>query len=254
MRTITLLPFAIILVSGLLRAQSVEDLLRLRQEYEAATKTLELEPSVREEIEGEKPAIGVLQAKVAAPAKFDRGYFGYGFFSDRGRIDLWENLPMPRDYRLGSGDEIIVSLWGETQSRSEHTISRSGTIYIDKVGQLSLLGKTLKETKSYLKSRFEQVYSTMKGPRATTFMDVSIGKLKLINVTFLGEVHFPGIHAVHPFSRVTTGLIQAGGLQVSGTLRNIQVIRDNRTVATVDLYNFLLKGGGSTDIQLRDQD
>lgn len=236
-------------------AQSLEDLQRLRQEYEQATQIIDLEQlPVKEVIQSEQPTLRALKTKSPPPWDSKEEYFGYTFFNDRERIDLWENLPLPADYRLGAGDEIIISLWGETQSRSEHTLNRNGSIYIDKVGLVHLSGRTLGESKSYLKTQFERVYSTLRGPNPTTFMDVTIGNLKLINVTFVGEVSYPGIHAIHPFSTVTTGLIQAGGLEISGSLRNIQVLRGGKNEAVVDMYSFLLMGKGASDIQLRDQD
>ncbi len=245
---------ALTVLGGQLAGQSLEDLQRLRGEFEAASSQLGLPEPVKEQVEGEIPTLKQLRAiqptSRAAPAT----HFGYDFFSERGEIGLWENLPLPADYLLGAGDEIIISLWGETQVRSEHTVNRNGSIYIDKIGQVTLVGRTLDEAKSYLRSRFTQVYATLGGPEPTTYVDISIGKLKLINVSFVGEVRFPGIHAVHPFSRVTTGLIQAGGLKVSGSLRDIRVTRDNREIAGVDLYSFLLSAGGAQDIQLRDQD
>jgi protein involved in polysaccharide export with SLBB domain len=67
-------------------------------------------------------------------------------------------------------------------------------------------------------------------------------------------VTYPGIHAIHPFSTVTTGLIQAGGLVNSGSLRKIKVLRDGKVEAIADMYSFLLEGKESSDIQLRDQD
>ncbi|MFC1484013.1 SLBB domain-containing protein [Candidatus Neomarinimicrobiota bacterium] len=249
------LPFVLLIVTSVnLFAQSIEDLQRLRQEYEQATQIIDLEQlPVKEIIESEKPALQTLPAK-PPPKDSQQEYFGYAFFNDHERIDLWENLPLPADYRLGAGDEIIISIWGETQSRSEHTINRSGSIYIDKVGLVHLSGRTLGECKSYLRTQFERVYSTLRGPKSTTYIDVTIGNLKLINVTFVGEVTYPGIHAIHPFSTVTTGLIQAGGLEISGSLRKIQVLRAGKVEAVADMYSFLLKGKGTSDIQLRDQD
>ncbi|MCH8328478.1 MAG: SLBB domain-containing protein, partial [Candidatus Marinimicrobia bacterium] len=182
------------------------------------------------------------------------GYFGYDFFNDRTRVELWENLPAPASYRLGAGDEIVISLWGDSKLRATKSISRNGTIFISEVGLVSLTGKTITEAQAYLRSKFSQVYATLRGSKPSTFMDVSLGKLKLINVTFLGEVSNPGVHALHPFSRGITGLIQAGGIITTGSLRAIQIIRDTKIVATIDLYAYLLKGSAVSDIQLQDQD
>tara|TARA_Y100000590_G_scaffold292814_1_gene329694 strand:+ start:8625 stop:10616 length:1992 start_codon:yes stop_codon:yes gene_type:complete len=181
-------------------------------------------------------------------------YFGYNFFVKRDTIKFWENLPTPQNYLLGPGDELTVSLWGQTQLRQNYTISREGKIYDEKVGLLNLTGKTIEEAEKYFLNQFGRVYSTLKTSNPSTYMDVSMGKLKSINVNFVGEINYPGVYPVHPFSTVITGLIQIGGIDTTGSLRNIQIKRNNKVVAEVDLYDYLLKGNFPKDIQLRNQD
>ncbi|MCH7497352.1 MAG: SLBB domain-containing protein [Candidatus Marinimicrobia bacterium] len=232
--------------------QSLQDLERLREEIEALSRSRQDTRPVQVTIESDEPERAAL---VTSPAPTPPPeYFGYDFFTRREGIDIWENLPIPKDYRLGAGDEIVISMWGDTQDRSKFTISREGSIYIDRIGLAPLAGKTLQGAQNYLRGLFGQVYATLKGPRPTTFMDVNIGDLKLINVTMVGEVYMPSIHAIHPFSTVTTGLIQVGGVRTSGSLRDIRVIRDGQVVGRVDLYSFLIEGQGGDDIALRDQD
>ncbi len=216
----------ILFLGSQLSAQSLQDIERIKKEYEAAMNAMKAVESPDEITETAKPSVVVLGPRIEAVPTVTievSPYFGYDFF--KASVAIWENLPVHADYRLGPGDEIIISLWGETQLRSEHIVTRDGNVYIDKVGQLSLTGKTLQEAKAYLTSRFEQVYATLKNPNPTTFLDISLGALKSINVKFLGEVNIPSILAVHPFSTVTTGLIQAGGVKKSGSLREIHVIR-----------------------------
>ena len=241
-------------IFGPLLGQSIQDLRRLQQEFETSRDKLQVSPDVMEMIESEIPKLETLTVPPSLEKADSIDHFGYQFFNNRTRVDLWENLPLPADYLLGAGDEIIISLWGESQYRNAHVINRGGSIYIDKVGLVPLTGKTVREATDYLKRHFGQVYSTLRNPNPTTFIDVAIGNLKMINVSFIGEVNQPGIHALHPFSRVTTGLIQAGGIALSGSLRSLQVIRDGQLVTTVDLYAYLLQGEGTSDLQLRDQD
>ena len=181
-------------------------------------------------------------------------HFGYNFFTNRDTIRFWENLPVPLNYNLGPGDELILSLWGETQIRQSYIISRDGKIYDDKVGLLILSGKTLSEAKDYLKTQFGRVYSTLKEPSPSTYIDLSIGDLRSINVNFVGNVNFPGIYPLNPYSNLMTGLISAGGVDTTGSLRNIQIKRDNKIYKTVDLYEFLIYGGISDSLILRNQD
>ena len=110
-------------------------------------------------------------------------------FTKRSSVSFWK-IYYPKNYLLGPGDELILSLWGQTQLRKSYTINREGNIYDDQVGLLSMVGKTIEQGEKYLKSNFGSVYSTLKGDKATTYIDLSIGKLRSINVNFVGEVSF----------------------------------------------------------------
>ena len=182
-------------------------------------------------------------------------FFGYDFFTAKDSILIWNNLPIPPSYLLGPGDEIIISLWGETQLRESYRIGRDGLVYIERVGQLSLTGKTLEDAEKYLVKQHQKVYETLKGDRPSTFMDISLGQLKSINVTFVGEVSSPGVYPIHPFSTALTGLIQVGGIDTTGSLRNIQIIRSGEDTYKVDFYKFLLSGkSANSNIRLQDND
>ena len=171
--------------------------------------------------------------------EMDTRYFGYDYFTRRDTVAFWENLPTPANYLLGPGDELIISLWGETQLRETYTISREGKIYDEKVGLLNIAGKTIEVAKEYLENQFGRVYATLKGNNPTTYMDVSLGQLRSINVNFVGEVNYPGVYPVHPFSTLITGLIQAGGIDTTGSLRKIQIKREGVLKTEVDLYDYL---------------
>ncbi len=181
-------------------------------------------------------------------------YFGYDFFQSRQKISIFDNLPVPEDYQLGPGDEIVISLWGDAQIRSAYLINKNGELFIDKIGLVNLSGMNISQSKAHLQKKFERVYSTLQSPDPTTFFDLSLGRLKSINVTFLGESEMPGIHAVHPFSTITTALIQTGGVKTTGSLRDVQIIRNGKVVAKLDLYEFLIHGVTQSDIRIHDKD
>ena len=128
-------------------------------------------------------------------------YIGYDFFTKRDSIPFWQNLPIPRYYKLGPGDEIIISLWGESNSYFNETIDRDGQIFIENIGVLNLAGKNISEAKEYLLSRFSKVYSTLIGQSAKSYLDLTLGELKSVNVNFVGFVNIPGVHLLHPFSK-----------------------------------------------------
>ncbi|MBT4435393.1 hypothetical protein HOD02_03650 [bacterium] len=181
-------------------------------------------------------------------------YFGYDFFTIRDTVSFWENLPSPSNYLLGAGDELILSMWGQTQLRQTYTISREGNIYDDKVGLLNLGGRTVIEAFDYLKIQFGNIYSTLNGKNPSSFIDISLGELRSINVNFVGHVNYPGVYPIHPFSNLITGLIQSGGVDTSGSLRQIQIKRDGKLLSSIDMYDYFISGELSTTIQLRDQD
>jgi len=241
--------------------QSVQELQKLKGEYEKLQdnqKRLALPDAAVDSKSGfpRQAQIAPYQP-IGSAQEFEKvglKHFGYDFFIRRDTVAFWENLPTPANYLLGPGDELIISLWGETQLRETYTISRDGKIYDEKVGLLNLTGKSINDARQYLKVQYGRIYSTLKGKKATTFMDVSLGELRSINVNFVGQVKYPGVYPIHPFSTVITGLIQAAGVDTTGSLRKIKVKRDGLTKETIDLYNYFINGEVSSNIQLRDQD
>lgn len=181
-------------------------------------------------------------------------YFGYDFFSKRDSSSFWETIPLPSNYQLGSGDELIIYLWGEVERIEQKVINRDGSVFIEDIGIIPLSGKTLLESHKIIKSFFEKTYSTLKGTNPKSFINVSLGQLKGLNIHFYGSVKQPGIHALHPFSTIITGLIQAGGIDTTGSLRNIKLIRNNKVIHNLDLYSTLTRGYLENDIKLLNQD
>jgi len=254
----------IIVVSMLIPvgAQNIQDLQRAKADYEKFQQMESQQKTLENQIEKidlqtglpEKAEITPYFISPSLKLEKDLKHYGYDFFTKRDTVAFWENLPTPSTYLLGSGDELIISLWGETQLRQTYTISREGNIYDPSVGLLNLSGKTIPDAMVYLKDQFSRIYSTLKGRNPSTFMDVSLGKLRLINVNFVGQVKYPGVYPVHPFSTIITGLIQAGGIDTTGTLRRVQIKRAGKIFSTIDLYDYFLNGELPKKIQLRDQD
>ncbi len=181
-------------------------------------------------------------------------FIGYEFFTQRDTIPFWQNLPIYNNYILGPGDEVIIALWGESNSYFSEKINRDGQVYIENIGILNLGGKTVDNAKQYIISKYSRVYSTLIGEAPKSFIDLTLGELKSINIHFIGFVNIPGVHVVHPFSNVISGLIQAGGVKNKGSLREIQIIRNNELIGSIDIYNYLMRGVSFNDIRLMDQD
>ena len=181
-------------------------------------------------------------------------HFGYNIFTNRDTISFFENMPLPSDYALGTGDQIELSLWGEVEKEESSVINRDGNIFFEDIGILSLDGITISQAKQKIKNSFSKTYSTIKGKNPTTFLDISLGQLKGLNIYILGSVKSPGVYALHPFSDPFSALFYSGGIDTTGSLRNIQIFRDGIKINTVDIYSIIHGGTFNKQIRLLDQD
>lgn len=183
----------------------------------------------------------------------DTQYFGYNYFQKD--INFFDNIPSPPNYKLGAGDEIILSIWGDINSRENFIINKEGFIFYQTIGFINLQDKTIEEAEALLVNELSSIYSSINDRDGSTNLNVQLGKLKSINIYFSGQVRNPGIKLIHPFSDVYTALIQSGGVKQSGSLRNIQLIRDNEMISTFDFYSFFINGKNMfSDIRLLDGD
>jgi len=173
-------------------------------------------------------------------------HFGYNYFSLRDSIQFIDNANVASNYVLGYGDQVIISVWGQAEQHERKTLDRDGTIFIENVGLLYLGGKTQQQAKSYAIDRFGKVYATLKSKPKLTFLELSVGKIKNINVSVSGHVLYPGNYVVNPSISIPNILILAGGISSTGTLRNIFLQRNGSFVDTLDLYP-LITGIGLVD-------
>ena len=258
-------------------SQSMQDIDNIRKQYQEALKNQELQkPKEVKDAEATAKSTSLpdkviytrkeVESLIANTQKLlDRlnsiddsastmRFIGYDIFEARDTIPFWQNLPTPNDYVLGPGDEIIISLYGSIGQTFTEIINRDGQVFLKDVGTLSLVGMNIDNAKKYIKNRYSKVYSTLLGQKPTTFLDITLGELKSINVHVVGYAVYPGIHIIHPFSSVFSSLAQAGGVDINGSLRDIKIIRKNKIISNVDLYDYLLLGKTLSDVRLLDQD
>lgn len=164
------------------------------------------------------------------------------------------NLATPPDYRLGPGDEVIIDIWGTSQNTIRQEISPDGTINIEKIGPVNLSGMTVSAANDYLKRVMGKTYSGLDAPGGQLDIRLTLGNTRTIQINVMGEVMQPGTYALSSFSTVFHALYRAGGVSPIGSLRNVQLARNGRTVATVDVYDFILKGKTHDDIRLQEGD
>ena len=164
------------------------------------------------------------------------------------------NLPTPTNYRLGAGDEIIIDIWGSSQITIQETISPDGTINIDKIGLVYLNGMTVNQATNYLKKELNKIYAGLTDESPNSQIKVTLGNTRTIQVNVMGEVFQPGTYALSAFSTVFHALYSAGGVSDIGSLRNIQVVRNSKIIANVDVYEFIMNGKTQDDIKLQEGD
>ena len=157
------------------------------------------------------------------------------------------NVPISSSYTLGPGDKIKITYFGTESEKTEEFIARDGTLNLPELGPVAIAGLTFNQAKILLE---EKVKKNLSG----VSLAISIGELRSINVYILGEAYKPGSYTISSLSTVTNALYVSGGVSKTGSLRNIQVKRNGKTVKNYDLYDLLLKGDSSNDFRLEDGD
>jgi protein involved in polysaccharide export with SLBB domain len=162
------------------------------------------------------------------------------------------NVPTPTNYVLGPDDEIILTLWGETQLVHDLTVSKDGDLYIPEIGQVKVSGLNINDVKTLLQNKLSQAYASLSTGK--TRLSISTGKLRSVKVYLLGEVNKPGGYTLPALSSAFTALYYCGGPTLNGSLRKVKVLRGGKVVSEIDIYNYLLNGDKTKDIKLQDED
>lgn len=163
--------------------------------------------------------------------------------------------PADENYRLGPGDQLVLILTGEIELAHTLDVTREGFVVIPKVGQLGVANLTMSQLEELLYARLARSYSGLRrGADAPTKFSVSVSRLRAIQVYVTGEVERPASYRVSSASTAMTALYAAGGPTERGTLRQVQVRRGGRTVGTVDVYDYLVRGDNRGDIRLENGD
>lgn len=157
------------------------------------------------------------------------------------------NIATPSNYRLGAGDNVIIDVWGASQETFEGEISPDGTITIEGIGPIKLAGLSVSQANATLKQRMGRFYRDSN-------IQLSLGSTRSIQVQVMGEVNTPGTYTLSALSSSFNALYMAGGISDIGTLRDIKVYRNGRTIADIDVYDYILNGNIKGDVRLQDND
>jgi len=167
------------------------------------------------------------------------------------------NIPTPDNYQLGPGDELVIDIWGAAEQTYQLTVSPEGTISIANLGPIYVNGLSMDQARKRIRSSLTKIYSGLKkqGDAPTdTHARISLGNIRSIKVTVMGEARNPGTYTLPSLATVFNALYSAGGPANDGTFRDIEVIRGDSIAANLDIYDFLVYGDQSDNIRLRDQD
>ena len=191
-------------------------------------------------------------------AQSDSGFAIFGLDVFRGAGSQFEPSlagPVDANYRLGPGDKLVLILTGDVEASYQLDVTREGFVVIPQVGQLYLANLTMGQLEKLLTSRLARVYSGVRGNnQGTTRFSISVAKLRANQVYVIGEVQHPGSFVVSSAGTALTALYSAGGPTVNGSLRRVEIRRDGKTVETLDVYDYLLRGDASHDARLETGD
>jgi protein involved in polysaccharide export with SLBB domain len=154
-----------------------------------------------------------------------------------------ERVPVPAEYVLGPGDELIVRVWGKIDFDSHVTVDRNGQIYLPKVGALTVAGLRFEQVESYLRAAISNIYKDFE-------LNVALGQLRSIQVFVLGSARRPGMYTISSLSTLVNALFASGGPSATGSLRRIELRRRGRLLTEFDLYDLAQKGDQSHDAPL----
>lgn len=181
--------------------------------------------------------------------------FGFQLFnSDNLTFEPPINIPTPQNYVLGIGDELQVSIWGASQQTYQLRVETNGAIHIPDIGPVYVSGMEFSQAKELIKKRLISIYQGIGDQNPNTFAEVSISNLRSIKINVVGEVLAPGTYTLPSTASAFNALYLSGGPNENGSFRSIQVIRDNKVIKTIDVYDFLINANTQGNIQLREQD
>lgn len=158
-----------------------------------------------------------------------------------------DRVPVTADYVLGPGDELLIRAWGQIDLDIHTRVDRNGAIYIPKVGSLTVAGLRYDQLEDFLKSRIGRIYQNFD-------LNVTMGQLRSIDIFVVGQARRPGRYTVSSLSTLANAVFASGGPSPAGSMRHIELKRGATVVTDFDLYDLLLKGDKSKDVQLQPQD
>ncbi len=154
-----------------------------------------------------------------------------------------DRVPVTPDYLIGPGDELLVRAWGQIDINYRAIVDRTGAIYIPKIGAISVAGVRYDQLHEHLKNAIGRVFKNFE-------LDVTLGRLRSIQIFVVGQVRRPGAYTVSSLSTMVNALFASGGPSKSGSMRHVILKRQGKEITAFDLYDLIAFGDKNKDAQL----
>ncbi len=214
--------------------------------------------SISDSIKSARVATSVVSSPDSGIIALRKKLYGFNIFNNSNiSFETSLKIPTPKNYVLGTDDELLIDINGFSEEHYNLSVTPEGYIKVPKVGNIFVSGITIEEAKKRIVDRLSKIYVGLKsynGAVSNTTATVSLGSIRTIKVTILGEVVAPGTYSMSSLARVMNALYLSGGPNENGTFREIKVIRDKKLIAQVDLYDLLTTGNLRQNVSLQDQD
>lgn len=149
---------------------------------------------------------------------------------------------------------MYIDIYGQSEQYYEASVSPEGQIILENIGPISVSGLSLEEATQVIENRLSTFYTGLRGTNPNTFLQLNLGNVRTVKVNLVGEVRLPGTFTLSAFSTVFNALYAAGGPNKNGSMRRVRLIRNNKEIAEIDIYDFLTKGDPNINHLLQDQD
>jgi protein involved in polysaccharide export with SLBB domain len=184
---------------------------------------------------------------------YQQKIFGFSlFYNKKLNFNPALSIPTPQGYVLGSGDQLLIDVYGASQQSFDLKVSPEGKILVPNVGTITVGGSTVAAATARIKTELTQIFSGLQS--GISFLEVRLGNIRTVSVALVGELNQPGNYTLPAFASPFNALFAAGGPNENGSFRHIQVYRDNKLLTEIDVYDFLIMGTHSSSITLRDND
>ncbi|WP_281188932.1 SLBB domain-containing protein [Vibrio harveyi] len=186
------------------------------------------------------------EAKVNDAEKDEQGLKRFGLDLFAGSPTTFapiSDVPVPADYTVGAGDEIVIQLFGKENTTHRLRVNRAGIINFPSLGPVQVAGMTFSDVRDSLNQRVKE---QMIGVRS----DISLGEMRTMQVFVMGDAYKPGAYTVSALTTISQAIYYSGGFSESGALRNVQLKRNGQVIRKLDMYDLLLKGDARNDVRL----